>query len=439
MRFLVLLITLAGVFTIACGMADEPSTIPSDRSTLESTRTTSDSIPDAISTDVTPASVSDASSVVPITPTDSVEALKILTAGNSQFAFDFYNSIREERKFKGANLIFSPYGISAVFAMAYAGSEGETASQMMEVFKYNIPQEYLHPAFKTLRTELEETDSEEFELLIANSLWGEGSFNQDYLDTIALNYGAAIMPLDLNAINEWVREKTRGKIDKLFESLPLDTVLIGANAVYFKGAWLYPFVEDDVGTFTLLNGDKVNVPFIYSGDGVLPYASGEGYEAVLIPYIQPGTKMVMIVPEEGRFQEVEASFNSANLAELLDSFNGTSANLSFPKFNYETDITGLLGVLNNMGFTNQENFSGIGSGIFLTDAVHKATITVDEKGTEATAVTGFAMALSGSLEPIQDLTVDRPFIYFIVSSQPLGDESDESIDTILFMGAYSTL
>ena len=54
--------------------------------------------------------------------------------------------------------------------------------------------------------------------------------------------------------------------------------------------------------------------------------------------------------------------------------------------------------------------------IFISDAIHKATIEVDEEGTVAAAATCMAVPMTlGSPPPPLEITVDRPFLFFIRS------------------------
>ena len=50
--------------------------------------------------------------------------------------------------------------------------------------------------------------------------------------------------------------------------------------------------------------------------------------------------------------------------------------------------------------------------VFISDAIHKATIEVDEEGTVAAAATGMVMMFG--MPPIE-ITVDKPFLFFIRS------------------------
>ena len=82
-----------------------------------------------------------------VTAPDVREAdLTTLVGGNSAFAFDLYQALSEA----DSNLFYSPYSISLALAMTYAGARGETAEQMADTFRFTLPDNQLHPAFKKL-------------------------------------------------------------------------------------------------------------------------------------------------------------------------------------------------------------------------------------------------------------------------------------------------
>ena len=91
--------------------------------------------------------------------------------------------------------------------------------------------------------------------------------------------------------------------------------------------------------------------------------------------------------------------------------------LALPRWNVATDLD--LGVaLRHLGLTApfqpDADFSGISAGLFVQQAVHRATITVDEWGTEAAAVTGLAFGSAGKIPPPLRVDVNRPFAFAIV-------------------------
>jgi serpin B len=78
-------------------------------------------------------------------------------------------------------------------------------------------------------------------------------------------------------------------------------------------------------------------------------------------------------------------------------------------------------------FSPEADFSGMTGSkeIFISDVFHKAYVKVDEEGTEAAAATAVVMKMvSEPLNPVE-LTVDRPFLFFI---------REHETNTILFMG-----
>ena len=79
-------------------------------------------------------------------------------------------------------------------------------------------------------------------------------------------------------------------------------------------------------------------------------------------------------------------------------------------------------------FGAQADFSGMTTWekLFISDVVHQANITVDEKGTEAAAATAVVMAgTAAPVDPPVQLTFDRPFTFWL---------RDTATGAIVFMG-----
>ena len=162
--------------------ASEPAASPSAAPTTSGVNTPQPAQPDASppSTE-TPAGLDIARSEKQrvTSPDVSASDLADLVAGNSAFAFDLYQVLREEP----GNLFYSPYSISLALAMTYAGARGETDRQMADTLHFVLPQDGLHTAFNGLDLELasrgegaEGTDEEGFRLNIINALWGQEDF-----------------------------------------------------------------------------------------------------------------------------------------------------------------------------------------------------------------------------------------------------------------------
>ncbi len=380
-------------------------------------------------------------------PDVSKTDLALLIEGNSAFAFELYQALRE----KDGNLFYSPHSISLALAMTYAGARGETAQQMANTLHFILSQDRLHPALNSLDIELSKRgqeaqgkDGEGFRLNIVNAIWGQKdySFLPTFLDVLAENYGAGLRILDFMkepeqsrmTINDWVSEQTEERIKDLIPQGAIDelTRLVLTNAIYFNAAWQYPFDEDATseGDFFLLNGDKITVPMMRQTES-FGYTGEDGYQAVELPYDGRELSMVILLPEQGKFASFEASLSRQLVDGIIQKIGYRQVALSMPKFEYESSF-GLKQPLTTLGMEDAfipeaADFSGMDGrrDLFIQDVLHKAFVSVDEAGTEAAAATAVIVGTTSMPpEPIE-VKIDRPFIYLI---------RDIETGTVLFVG-----
>jgi serpin B len=379
----------------------------------------------------------------PNAPSEDIQAL---VDGNNGFAFDLYRSLRSQP----GNLLFSPYSISVALAMTYGGARGDTESEMAETLRYTLPQDRLHPAFDQLDLNLAKPgssnlkDEQPMQLNITNAVWAEQTFTflQDYLDLIGHYYGAGIQLADFinnpdivrNEINNWVSDRTNRKIkDLLPQGVPdKDTRMILVNAIYFKANWLDQFEPGYThpSPFHLLDGSDITIPMmhqvIHTG-----YGRGSDYQAVEIPYVGGTAAMDIIVPDSGKFSDFESNIDAEQLDQILNSIQPTLVEFGMPKYEF-TNSFELSEQLKMLGMTKafdaqQADFSGMDGDrdLYISAAIHKAFISVDEAGTEAAAATAITMGVTSAPMPGIALTIDRPFIFVI---------SDLKSGQILFVG-----
>ena len=363
------------------------------------------------------------------------DGLATLVDGNSVFAFNLYQALREE----DINLLYSPYSISLALAMTYAGARGETAQQMTNTLHFILSPDRLHPAFNSVDIKLSQRgkgakgkDGEGFQLNIVNAIWGQEGYKfiDEFLDVLAENYGAGLRPLDfVNSpeesrvtINDWVSDQTEGRIEDLIPQglIGAFTRLVLTNAIYFNAAWQHPFGEDvtDDGTFYLLNGGEVTVPMMRQME-TFGYAEGDGYQAVEMPYDGGEVSMVILLPETGQFGAFEGWLDASYIDTVTKDLEYRQVALTMPKFEFESAFS-LANTLAAMGmpaaFSATADFSGmIGSrDLAISEVLHKAFVSVDEAGTEAAAATAVVMetTVAEPPEPVK-VTIDRPFVFLI--------------------------
>ncbi len=365
--------------------------------------------------------------------------LDALVAGNSQFALDLYASLAPEE----GNLFFSPHSISVALAMTLAGAEGNTEAEMAQALSFGLPEPDLHAAFNALDLELasraagtEESDG--FQLNVVNAIWGQEGFGfeQPFLDLLAVHYDAGLRILDFftdpegarQQINDWIAAQTADRIQDLLPpgSITGDTRLVLTNAIYFNAAWETAFEEEETadGAFALLDGGLVTVPMMHAGTVPGWHAEGDGWALAELPYDDVPMSMVLVVPDFGRFAEIEAGFDAAFLDGALAAATGKDLDLTMPSFEFDHDID-LVPLLQSLGMVDAfvpgvADFTGISADaqLFVSDVLHKAFVSVNEAGTEAAAATAVVVGDTGVPESATVL-VDRPFL-FVIRDQPTG-------------------
>jgi serpin B len=395
-----------------------------------------------------------------LTPDASNQEIEALVSGNNAFAFDLYQAIRGGEE----NLLFSPFSISQALAMVYAGARGKTADQMADTLHFTLPQERLHPAFNALDRELasrarvavkdesgQSKSDVAFELHVTNAVWGQKGlpYRAEYLAVLAQNYGSGVQIADLKGkpeaaageINRWASQETGGRIPGIINRLPDDPRLVVINAISFNAKWDLPFEERDTykEPFHLLNGQEKPVPMMHQRR-LSKYTAGDGYQAIQLPYLHRTVAMVILLPREGLFREIEQRLTGDWVQNIIGKLGEHDVILTMPKFTYAPELP-LNQILTSMGMPDAfgegvADFSGMlqkpeSDNVRINEVLHKSFIDLNEQRTEAKAVTEVAIeksvskAIGASPPPPIVMKIDRPFIFVI---------RDIKTNTILFVG-----
>jgi serpin B len=397
----------------------------------------------------------EARSLVARRPADPALAAQAAAAVNA-FGADLYTRLAGDGS---ANLVCSPTSIALALAMTRAGAAGATAAEMdqvLHVADVGADPAALHLGMNSLTTELEARSGTfdvmgqpaTVQLSIANSLWGQDgiAWVETFLDLLATQYGAGMRLVDYmadtegarQAINAWVADETEDRIPELLGqgTITPDSRLTLVNAVYLKAPWLEPFPESQTTQtpFTTVAGSAVEVAMMRTRRS-LPYASGDGWQAVDLPYAGGALSMLIVVPDQGALGAVEGALEGGLLDQAAATLSSRDVIFGMPRFDLETKVE-LNDVLASLGMPSafapgSADFSGMTAEerLFVGMVIHQANITVDETGTEAAAATAVGMrATSAPSEPPIELTLDRPFLYAV---------RDIATGAVLFLGRVS--
>ncbi|KAL6079740.1 serine-type endopeptidase inhibitor [Balamuthia mandrillaris] len=369
-----------------------------------------------------------------------------LSEGNNRFALELFEHISGQDE--GSNVFFSPFSISAALAMTFAGARGRSAEEMCNVLHF--PSEGVHQDFARYLTALTASSSEAVKLLLCNALWIQQNYpiEETFLKLTEL-YQAEANNLDFaqsekatQTINQWVAHQTQDKVKDLIPGGALDeqTKMVLTNAIYFKGAWQYPFPKDRTNKqdfFFLDDKERLEVDMMHLPKKRLAYAHNEakGFEVVQLPYKGNDVSMVIVLPADHSTDRLDSLRRPDNLAEVLSSLSSLQKSevlVTLPKFSTTRSLS-LSEALSSLGmpnpFSDAADFSGMTrdpAGLRIQEVLHKAFVEVNEEGTEAAAATAVVMKAKGlSLLREIHFVADHPFLFFIYH-QPL--------DSILFLG-----
>jgi len=360
-----------------------------------------------------------------------------LVESNAAFGCDLYQVLRHRE----GNLLFSPYSISVALAMARAGGAGETASQMDTVL--HLSPEGAAQGHRDLaqqpkpRLVPEDTQAgakgvPAYQLNIANALWAQEDLpvRKRFLSVLKDDFGAPLARVDFrkpgearDQINAWVESRTRRRIMEIIPegALGPDALLALVNAIYLKASWENPFKVGRTAEapFTTSEGVEVTARFMHQTE-TLRYAGMDDLQVLSLPYRDGRLSMVILLPrKKSGLEELEARLDPERLDGWLTALRPSQVHLALPRFEFESSLD-LSGTLAEMGMRDafdreRADFSNMTEvQLFISLALHRAFVSVDEEGTEAAAAT--AVLMTRAMAPSElavEFQADHPFLFFI--------------------------
>ncbi|OBS71898.1 hypothetical protein A6R68_13524 [Neotoma lepida] len=283
-----------------------------------------------------------------------------LCEANGSFAISLLKVLGEEDKSR--NLFFCPLSVSSALAMVYLGAKGNTAAQMSQTFKESCQKFY--------QAGLEEL-----------------SFAKDTEKC-------------RERINNWVMEKTEGKISEVLSPgtvCPL-TKLVLVNAMYFKGKWKAQFDRKYTrGMPFKTNQEKKTVQMMFKhAKFKMGHVEEVNMQVLVLPYAEEELCMVVLLPDENTdLAMVEKALTYEKFRVWTNPENMTESKVQvfFPRLKLEESYD-LESFLQSLGMTDafeetKADFSGMTTkkNVPVSKVAHKCFVEVNEEGTEAAATT----------------------------------------------------
>ena len=382
-------------------------------------------------------------------PATDAEVAEVVRA-SQHFATDLYAKLRG----RSGNFALSPASIAIALGMTYAGGRNETAAEMQAVLHLGDDSEAVHRAFGTLVRTWNAGKDRPYELAVANRLFGEKTlhFRDPFVVATRDHYLASFDAVDFIGdpdgsrvhVNDWVAAHTQDRILDLVPEGSVDgtTRLVLANAVYFKGDWqvAFPAAATQPEPFHAKDATPQTPMMHLTSD--FSYAHVDGVQLLEMPYKGGDLAMTVLLPDDrDGLGELEKKLGADALARWLGARASREVIVSLPRFKVDPPVSISLGsTLAELGMPlafdrERADFRQMAdlppdTNLYLQDAIHRAFVAVDEKGTEAAAATAVvvgAAITSVAPEPPPPVVfrADHPFLFLV---------RDTHSGALLFMG-----
>ena len=370
-----------------------------------------------------------------------------LASQGADFAFRFFRAVDKSLQENGGlpqeerdePLFVSPLSASFALSMLANGADGETLQELTDALGFSgYSMEEVNAYYKKLAEELPKQDKQS-RLALANSLWLDAQFDAlaTYKGVLTDNYDAEVRQVDMatavDDINNWCSQKTNGLIPKILKENEAGLSMLLLNALYFKGEWDEPFDEEDTreDVFTNADGTESRAAFMNKEDW-LRYVQNDLFGMVSLPYGNGAFSLQVLLPHEGvALADCMEALNGDAWADLLNELSFMEVDLKLPKLKTDRILDDLRPALEAMGvkkaFAEGTDFSKLsGQSLFISLVRQAVSFNMDEKGTEAAAVTAVGgVSAAPPPSPVIDFHVQRPFLLVL---------TEKSTGCVLFIG-----
>ena len=306
--------------------------------------------------------------------------------------------------------IFSPISITFALSLLHLSAHGNTDKQLTELFGHKYTLDELNNIYKLFNNEIMKMTN----ALIINKKY---KVNNKYLESIS-NL-ALIEQSDFTNINviikktnDYIEKNTNGLIKNTLKENDINnmTIMILINTIYFKANWLHEFNIENTYKERFNNTKQVDMMYQQNN---FNYYENNKLQMIELPYKNEDYVMGIILPKDNKIPII----NTSQFNDLVNSLQEEKVQLHLPKFKHRKNIQ-LVPILEKLGvtdlFNNKANLD-LAKEAYVSKIIHEAVVIVDEKGTEAAAVTVIIMKQMMAMPTKKPIIfkADHEFIYYI--------------------------
>ncbi|KAM4709557.1 heparin cofactor 2 [Discoglossus pictus] len=349
---------------------------------------------------------------------------------NANFGFNLYRAIQNSVN-ASENILLAPVGISTAMATISMGAKGQTLEQVFSTLGFkefiNASSKYdistVHSLFRKLTHRLFRRNFG-YTLRSVNDVYIKKDFpvKESFKNDLKNYYFAEALSVDfqdpafLTRANQRIQRLTKGLVKEAVSNIDPALLMLLVNCIYFKGSWenKFPAEFTQNSNFRLNEKEVVKVPMMKTKGNFLVATDPELDCGVLqLPYVGNISMLIVLPHKLSGMKNLEKQLTPQVVERWQKIMTNRTREVYLPSFKLEKK-SNLRDILSSMGASDlfsHGDFSGISEeDINISLFQHQVSITVNEEGTEAAAVTtvGF-MPLSTQTR----FVADRPFIFLM--------------------------
>ncbi|NWY65272.1 PEDF factor, partial [Erithacus rubecula] len=382
-----------------------------------------------------------------------------LAAAVSNFGYDLYR--QQSSRTATANVLLSPFSLATalsglslgeffspfphsplclgspplMFSWSLAGAGERTENVISRTLFYDLLNKAeVHDTYKDLLSSVtgpEKSMKSASRIILEKRLRARPGFHSQLEKSYKMRPRALSgnSQLDLQEINTWVRQQTKGRIMRFMKDMPTDVSILLAGAAFFKGTWKTKFdtKKTALNDFHLDEDRTVKVSMMSDPKAILRY----GFDSELnckiaqLPLTE-GISAMFFLPTKvtQNMTLIEESLTSEFVHDVDKELKTVHAELSLPKLklNHEEALGNTLKETRLQSLFTSPDFSKISAKpLRLSHVQHKAMLELSEDGERSTPNPG---ANAARLTFPIEYHVDRPFLLVL---------RDDTTGTLLFI------
>ncbi|XP_061461434.1 pigment epithelium-derived factor isoform X1 [Rhineura floridana] len=357
-----------------------------------------------------------------------------LAAAISNFGFDLYR--QQSSQAPSSNILLSPFSIATALSGLSLGAGERTEDIISRALFYDmLNKAEIHSTYKELLASIAASPKglkSAFRLIMERRL----RMKIGFVNELDKAYGVRPRVLsgntraDLQEINNWVQQRTGGKVTRFLGEIPTGLSILLLGAAYFKGQWVTRFdtkltKQQD---FHLDEDRTVKVPMMSAPQTVLKYGFDSELDCKIAQLHLTGSTSAMFFLPQSVTQNmtlIEESLTSEFIHDIDKQLKTVQAVLSLPRLTMtsETRLASTLQAMRLQALFSTPDFSKISAKpVKVSHVQHKVVLELTEDGAGSTSTPETeAERLNFTIE----YHLDRPFLFVL---------RDNETGALLFIG-----